>query len=219
MNERDSARWMRLCSALALLFLLLSCAAVRSADGASARTWGPEARAAYVYDALSAFADGGKSRSPDARDSDIDDPSGAAAAFTYGGPSNSARASLRPGGSRLAPQTTLYRAVSTAEADDIARFGGFRAGPNSYEGKLFATSAEDAARYGRINDALTPGGSPFHIVETRVPTSLASSFERMTLDSMQAVHVAEGQLGALNAAGRWRTWDWVPWVGKPGSGL
>lgn len=127
--------------------------------------------------------------------------------------------SLASSGELLAPQTTLYRSVSTAEADDIARFGGFRAGPNSYEGKLFATSAEDAARYGRINDALTPGGSPFHIVETRVPTSLANTFERMTLDSMQAVHVAEGQLGALNAAGRWRTWDWVPWVGKPGSGL
>jgi hypothetical protein len=94
---------------------------------------------------------------------------------------------LLPNPTRLgpaAPQTTLYRAVSTAEADDIARFGGFRAGPNSCEGKLFATTAEDAAQYGRINNALTPGGSPFHIVETRVPTSLANSFEHLTLDSM-----------------------------------
>jgi hypothetical protein len=41
----------------------------------------------------------------------------------------------------------------------------------------------------------------------------------LTLDSMQAVHVAEGQLGALNAAGRWNIWNWVPWVGQPGAGL
>ncbi|MGQ0744347.1 MAG: RHS repeat-associated core domain-containing protein [Acidimicrobiales bacterium] len=118
-----------------------------------------------------------------------------------------------------ASKTSLFRSVSTAEADDIARFGGFRAGSNSYEGKLFASTAEDAARYGRINNALTPGGSPFHIVETRIPTSLANSFERMTLDGMQAVHVAESQLGALNVARGWRAWDWVPWVGKPGAGL
>jgi hypothetical protein len=137
----------------------------------------------------------------------------------YDDRSNLASASARLGGYRLAPQTTLYRAVSRAEEDDIAAFRGFRAGPNSYEGKLFATTAEDAARYGRINDALTPGGEPFHIVQTRVPTSLANSFERLTMDSMQAVHVAEGQLDALNAAGRWRIWDWVPWVGKPGAGL
>jgi hypothetical protein len=44
-----------------------------------------------------------------------------------------------------------------------------------------------------------------------------SSFERLTLDMVQAVHVAEGQLGALKAAGRWNIWNWVP--GKPGAGL
>jgi hypothetical protein len=27
---------------------------------------------------------------------------------------------------------------------------------------------------------------------------------------MQAVHFAEGQRGALNAAGRWNIWNWVP---------
>jgi hypothetical protein len=30
-------------------------------------------------------------------------------------------------------------------------FGGLRAGPNSYEGKLFAMSAEDAPRFRQIN--------------------------------------------------------------------
>jgi hypothetical protein len=116
-------------------------------------------------------------------------------------------------------ETTLYRAVSTAERADIEAFQRFRVGPNSYEGKLVATSAEDDARYGRINDAPTPAGERFHIVETLVPTSLANSFERMTLDSMQAVHVAEDQLGALNTAGRWTIYDWVPWVGKLGAGF
>lgn len=108
--------------------------------------------------------------------------------------------------------------MSQSEADDLAGFGGFRAGPNSYEGKLFATSAEDAARFGRINDALASGGSPFHIVEVSVPRSFAGSLERLTLDGMQAVHVAESQLAILNAGGRWRLWSHVPFVGKPGVG-
>jgi hypothetical protein len=116
-------------------------------------------------------------------------------------------------------ETTLYRAVSLAERADIEAFGGFRAGPNSYEGKLFAMSAEDSARFGRINHALTPGGEPFHIVETRVSTSLAETFERLTTDRMQAIHVAKYQLNELNASGQWSYWNAVPYVGKPGGGL
>ena len=42
--------------------------------------------------------------------------------------SNLARTSERLGGYRLAPQATLYRAVSSAETDDIARVRGFSVG-------------------------------------------------------------------------------------------
>jgi hypothetical protein len=47
---------------------------------------------------------------------------------------------------------SLYRAVAKAELDDIAQVG-FRQHPNSLslESKLFATSPEDAARFGRDN--------------------------------------------------------------------
>jgi len=46
----------------------------------------------------------------------------------------------------------LFRAVSQAELNDLTNFGGLRQKPDglSYEGKLFATSAEDAAHFGRI---------------------------------------------------------------------
>lgn len=40
-----------------------------------------------------------------------------------------------------------------------------------------------------------------------------------TLDSMQALHVAEADLTALNAASETAIWDWIPRVGLPGSGL
>ncbi len=106
---------------------------------------------------------------------------------------------------------TLYRAVSQAESDDIAAINGFRPGPNSYEGKLFAATAEDAASYGRINDTSRPGGEPFHIVETRVPASLARPLDT-PLDGMTAVHIAEDQLPRLGPP---TIWDSVPWVPKP----
>ncbi len=42
----------------------------------------------------------------------------------------------------------LYRAVSAGERADLAVGNGFRAGVNSYEGKLFATTPQDAASSG-----------------------------------------------------------------------
>ena len=71
----------------------------------------------------------------------------------------------------------LVRAVSKAELDDVVNFGGFRQKPDglSYEGKLFVTSIEDAVAFGRINyrlDASIGLDNPFHMVETRVPSTL-----------------------------------------------
>ena len=107
---------------------------------------------------------------------------------------------------------SFFRSVSRAEADDIVSFGGFRAGPTSYEGKLFATTMEDATRYGRINHQL-PGGEPFWLVELDVPTGLAGRLERVpNVDRMQAVHVPEDLLDAVNAQGRWQVFDFTPWV-------
>ena len=61
--------------------------------------------------------------------------------------------------------TSLYRAVAKAELDDIAQ-AGFRQHPNSLslESKLFATSPEDAARFGRDNFRFDE--VLFHIIES-----------------------------------------------------
>lgn len=51
-------------------------------------------------------------------------------------------------GATRGSKATLYRAVSTAELKDILSNGGFRVG-DGMNGKWFATSAEDAAAWGR----------------------------------------------------------------------
>jgi hypothetical protein len=85
----------------------------------------------------------------------------------------------------------LFRAVSKAELDDVASFGGFRQKPDgsSYEGKLFATRIEDKAAFGRINyrlDSAIGLDYPFYVLETRVPGALAAQFEVHTLDGWDA---------------------------------
>jgi hypothetical protein len=110
--------------------------------------------------------------------------------------------------------TSLFRAISGGEADDIAA-NGFRQAANgrSYEGKLFATSAEDAARFGRINYGLDQ--EPFSIAETRVPNAFLDQLYSGTADRMPFVGVDPGQLAELNELGRTSIWDSVPWVAKP----
>lgn len=97
----------------------------------------------------------------------------------------------------------LFRAVSKAELDDVANFGGFRQSPDgsSYEGKLFATRIEDAAAFGRLNcrlDASIGRDHPFYVLETRVPRALVDRFEVHILDAMRAVYVPEELLPRLN---------------------
>ena len=108
--------------------------------------------------------------------------------------------------------TNLYRAVSEAEAQDIQDYGGFRPAVNgqSYQGKLFATSAEDAARFGRINFKLSHGTQPFFIVEADVPTSLATSYYHDTMDRMPAVAVYQEELPQLNSESLIQILDYVP---------
>ncbi len=100
----------------------------------------------------------------------------------------------------------LFRAVSKAELDDVVDLGGFRQKPGglSYEGKLFTTSIENAAVFGRMNywlDASIGLDTPFHILEISVPRALDSQFESHTLDFMPAVYVSEDLLPLLNRYG------------------
>ena len=97
--------------------------------------------------------------------------------------------------------TSLFRAVSKAELDDVAQFG-FRPKPGggSLETKLFATSADDAAAFGR--DIFRLDRQPFTILETRIPNSLGGRLDNLILDGRSAVGVNPDLLPALNAAGR-----------------
>jgi hypothetical protein len=97
----------------------------------------------------------------------------------------------------------LFRAVSQAELNDLTNFGGLRQKPDrlSYEGKLFATSAEDAAHFGRINyrlDIIIGLDNPFHVIEVSVPEALMHRFEFRTVDFMPAVYVIADLLPLLN---------------------
>ena len=118
-------------------------------------------------------------------------------------------------GARIArnshPEWTKRRGPNT---DDIARHG-FRQAPNgrSYEGKLFATSPEDAATYGRINYG--QDSVPFHIVETSVSRSFADQLFTGTADRMTFRAVDPDQLADLNRLGRTTIWNHLPWVAKP----
>ena len=93
--------------------------------------------------------------------------------------------------------TTLFRAVSRAELDDIASFG-FRSNPTGrgyQEVKLFATSADDAAQFGRNNYGLD--GVPNFIVQTEASPAVMSNSLTTTMDSMSAVSVPSNQLNLL----------------------
>jgi len=120
-------------------------------------------------------------------------------------------------GERIAAESEaiLYRAVSSAERADIQSFGGFRQAANglSNEAKLFATSAEDAARYGRINYGLD--NRAFHIVEARVSRSFSDSLQSGIADRMRYVSVDRDRLNELNRLARIKIWNYVPWVTKP----
>ena|GEM_PF-5838809 len=97
--------------------------------------------------------------------------------------------------------TSLFRAVSQAEFDDIAE-NGIRVAPNGYTtGKLFATSATDAREYGRLlqdlDEAVGKGRSKFYIIEVQVPNSVMEQSTRFQADGMKAINVPEELLNQI----------------------
>lgn len=113
-------------------------------------------------------------------------------------------------------RASLFRAVGPHELADVQERGSFRPDPGgrSYEfGKPFATAAEDAARFGRINVAL--GGRPFTIVEATIPISLLDRCYHSVMDRMAVVLVEVALLAEFNAAARIRVLPSVPNVPLP----
>ncbi|MCP5006436.1 MAG: RHS repeat-associated core domain-containing protein, partial [Planctomycetes bacterium] len=93
--------------------------------------------------------------------------------------------------------STLYRAVSKAELDDIAA-NGVRTTEGGYElGKLFATTLDDAAQFGKNNFKLD--AVPNHLIKFEVPNSVMKSATSFTADSMKAVSIPANQLKKLSS--------------------
>jgi hypothetical protein len=91
--------------------------------------------------------------------------------------------------------TTLYRSVSKGELNDISK-NGLRIKPGGYESKLFATSKEDAVKYGKDNFKLD--GKPNHIIEVKIPSSVMSKTSKHTLDWKDAIEVPSSELKNIN---------------------
>ena len=88
--------------------------------------------------------------------------------------------------------TTLYRAVSQAELNDIAKYG-FRNNPagGSYDaGKLFATNANDAVQFGK-NNYTRFDQIPNTVIKIKVPSNVmnSSGVYKFPADSMKAIAV------------------------------
>lgn len=111
-----------------------------------------------------------------------------------GGTGNKIGTVLRSAVSNKGGTVSLFRAVSTAEFQDISNIKGFRPAPGSMETKLFATSADDAAKFGRM----LYGDTPFKIVQVDVPESVAGALYSFETDGMPTIAVDPDQLDQFN---------------------
>jgi RHS repeat-associated protein len=94
--------------------------------------------------------------------------------------------------------STIYRAVSKAELDDIAK-NGFRNKEGAYEtGKLFAPTLEEAAQFGKNNFMFD--GIPNTIVKVRVPNNILENAYKFGADGMNAISIPANQLNLLKGS-------------------
>ena len=102
--------------------------------------------------------------------------------------------------------STIYRAVSQAEAADIVKFG-FRIKSGGYEtGKLFATTLKEAAQFGKYNFGLD--GIPNTIMKVRAPNSVLNGATRFGADGMNAISIPANQLNLLKGT----PLNYSPWL-------
>ena len=101
--------------------------------------------------------------------------------------------------------TILYRAVSKAELDDIAA-NGVRNSSGYETGKLFATSLDDAARFGKNNFKFD--GVENFIIKVKVPNSVYNNAFKFETDLMKAISIPSEHLKHLNAT----PLNYYPWL-------
>jgi hypothetical protein len=92
--------------------------------------------------------------------------------------------------------STLYRAVGTAEASQIARTGAFETIPG-IETKYFATSAEDAAAWASdfTRSSTMSQAGPYSVIEAEFPTSVVNGAYHGFADGRPFVNMERAQLG------------------------
>jgi hypothetical protein len=102
--------------------------------------------------------------------------------------------------------STIYRAVSQAEVDDIAKVG-FRMKSGGYEtGKLFAPTLREATQFGKYNFRLD--GVPNTIMKVKVPDSVLNGATQFGADGMNAISIPANQLHLLKA----KPLNYSPWL-------
>jgi len=92
---------------------------------------------------------------------------------------------------------SFYRAMGQSEYDNLMSTGEFRAGSNSLGGKFFATTPENAAKWG---DIFYPSGD-FRIVQITTTKTIANSFYQYNynLDGIgHAVYAETDQLKGVS---------------------
>ncbi|MDA8444385.1 RHS repeat-associated core domain-containing protein [Paracidovorax valerianellae] len=89
--------------------------------------------------------------------------------------------------------TDLYRVVSRAELESVAKFGGFSPGPGAMGNKWFAESATDAAAWGKKFYSFDK--EAVFTLRVEIPNALASQMMRVPkLDGIGPARSADGQL-------------------------
>jgi len=102
-----------------------------------------------------------------------------------------AKAALKIGGA-TSESTTLFRAVSQAELTDIGA-NGLRTTSGGYEtSKLFTTTSENAAEFGKLNFSFD--GISNTIIEAKVPNTVMNTATEFTADGMPAIAIPAEQL-------------------------
>jgi len=79
------------------------------------------------------------------------------------------------------PDTTLYRAVTATELDNIIATGAYHGGGGSIEGKHFFELADDAAKFAQKMFRLFPDEGPYTITSTTVSVLVLKSCTKLTI--------------------------------------
>lgn len=105
-------------------------------------------------------------------------------------------------------RTTLYRAVTSVELNDLVVTGEYRSGIGSVEGKYFFDSADDAVKFTRKMFGLFPDEGPYTITSITISELFLKSCVRLAIAGEGGVwYLPESAL----PFGPVDVWTYCPW--------